>query len=368
MTSRDTRRSSGEGTIVQRRDGRWQASLQVESQRRTVYGKTRSECAAKLGELQRQAAVNGTIPNPARRTLDTLLDAWLELRATKWKPSTAETYAKVCDRYLRPALGHVRLSRLTPDRIERLYARYQSQGKARTALKLHQVLNQALALATRWGWLAANPCDRVDTPSYHSQRKPLWTAEQVCAFLDGTRDHWLNPLWSLLVFSGCRVGEALALTWRDVDLAAGLIVISKSVQRIDGEWVVTEPKTRASIRTVSLPHEALAGLERQAEKRLSQGGGHLVFASTENQPIHGTSVAHAMRRECDRLGLPRVTPHGLRHLHASLLLAQGLPIPAVSQRLGHANPAITMTVYAHFLGGDDAQARDAIGRAIGAGR
>ena len=169
----------------------------------------------------------------------------------------------------------------------------------------------------------------------------------------------------LLAYTGCRVGEALALTWQDVDLGLGTIVISKSVQRVDKEWVVTSPKTRSGTRVISLPSEAVQVLRIQAERCVAQGIRDLVFPSGQGTPLHATTVAHAMRRECDRLGLCRLTPHGLRHLHASLLLAQGLPIPAVSQRLGHANAAITMSTYAHYLGRDDAPATEAIGRALG---
>ncbi len=357
------RRSVGEGTIFQRQDGRWQASLQVDGRRKTVYGKTRTEAAGKLAELQRQASTTGTIPSPGRRTLNVLLDAWLEIKAPHLKPKTAHDYRHTCDRYIRPALGKTLLTRLEPARIERLLARHHAHP--RTAQKVYLRLSQALALAVRWGWLASNPCDRVDAPRYRAKRKTLWTPEQLRRFLDATRDHWLGALWTFLAYSGCRLGEALALTWQDVDLGAGRVVVCKAVQRIEGHWVVSEPKTQAGIRAITLPAEATEALRRQAERRLASGGGPLVFAAQrDGELLAHTTVQAAMRRACKRLGLPKVTPHGLRHLHASLLLAQGLPIPAVSQRLGHANSAVTMAIYAHALNKDDSAATAAIGRAL----
>jgi integrase len=89
-----------------------------------------------------------------------------------------------------------------------------------------------------------------------------------------------------------------------------------------------------------------------------------VFTGPRGGPLAATTVEAAQRRECDRLGLRRVSPHGLRHLHASLLLAEGLPIPAVSARMGHANSAITMSVYAHVIDQGDTAATEAIGRAL----
>lgn len=359
------RKSNGEGSITQRQDGRWQASLQVDGRRKTVYGKTRSEVARKLADLQRQATKTGALPNPGRRTLNDLLDAWLEVKAPALKPKTALDYADTCDGYLRPTIGKTPLARLTPDRIERLLTSLRCHP--RTAQKVYLRLSQALTMAVRWGWLGANPCERVDAPRYHAERKDLWTAEQLRAFLDGTREHWLGPLWALLAYSGCRLGEALALTWQDVDLATGRMVIAKSVQRIGGTWVTTEPKTQAGMRTITLPHEGVEALQRQAKARLAQGGGGggLVFANTHGELLAHATVQVAMRRECDRLGLPRVTPHGIRHLHASLLLAGGVAITDVSRRLGHATPGITLSVYSHSIPGRDDGAVQALDNMLG---
>ena len=89
-----------------------------------------------------------------------------------------------------------------------------------------------------------------------------------------------------------------------------------------------------------------------------------IFTGKTGKPLHRCVPEAALRRLCDRLSLPRITPHGLRHLHASLLIAEGVPITAVSARLGHANPQITLKIYAHALPGQDRMAAEAIGRAL----
>ncbi len=368
-----SRRSVGEGSITQRKDGRWQAALQVDGRRRVAYGRTRQEAAAKLAELKRQAAQTGGLPDPGRRTLGELLDAWLETAAPTLKPRTQADYADICARYLRPPLGALRLNRVTPERVQRLVSGYQRAGQHRTALKAYRALSQALALAVRWGWLANNPAERVDPPRHHAERKTLWTPPELAAFLEGTAFHWLHPYYLVALSTGARPGELLALTWGDVDLAAGAVSIERAAQRIGGERVTTASKTRAGVRTITLPAEGLAALKQQrawqAERRLRLGpswaAGDLVFSGYDGAPLHPSTVAHAMARECDRLGLPHVSPHGLRHLHASLLLAEGLPVPAVSKRLGHAHAGVTMAVYAHAIGQGDAGAAEAIGRALG---
>lgn len=357
------RRAPGEGSIFRRSDGRWEGRLQVDGRRKSVYGKTRQQVLAKMAELRKQAITNGALPDPGRRTVDDLLDAWLTTVRPNLKPTTAEHYALLANTYLRPALGKILLAKLTPHRIQAFLTKLQD--RPRVAQLVYHVLKQACGLAVRWNWLGENPCDRVLRPQYRPKRKEVWTPEQLHTFLEGAQSHWLFPLWYILLASGCRLGEALALTWADVDFEQGCIRIVKTLQRAGGKYIQGEPKTEAGRRTIALPAEAMMVLRKQlGHQILSDQLGELVFPAPSGRPLHRAVVAHALRRECKRLGLPPVTPHGLRHLHASLLLAQGLPIPAVSQRLGHANSAITMAVYAHALGKDD-RATEAIAKAIG---
>ena len=359
-------RSPGEGTVVQRKDGRWQASLMLDGKRRTVYGSTRKEAAQKLSQLKEQAR-GGTLPDPGKRTVSDLLDQYLEAVRPNLKVGTWEHYKLIADTYIRPALGKLRLSKLAPDRIQRLYRPLQELGHNRTAQLVHFVLGQACGLAVRWHWLPENPCDRVLRPQYRARRRDVWSSEDLASFLAGTEGHWLQPLWLLLLSTGCRLGEALALTWDDVK--DGAVSVTKTGQYVRGQWSIGEPKTNAGARTVSLPPAGAAALRRQraqqSQWRLRAGTdwerSDLVFTGETGRPLHRATVAHALRRVCDALGLPAVTPHGLRHLHASLLLSQGLAVPLVSQRLGHAHPGITMSVYAHTIGRGDEQAAATIG-------
>lgn len=367
------RRNAGEGTVTLRRDGRWQVALQVDGVRKIAYGKTEKEARRKLLELQGQVSTLGALPDAGRRTVNDLLDAWLETGAPTWKPTTAKTWREQCERHIRPALGKVKLTRLRPDHLQRLYAKYSDRPA--TAERLHVILHRALALAVLWRWLPENIADRVLRPAYRAGKKEVWTPAELSAFLAGAVNHWLYPLWLTAIASGARIGELTALRWEDVNLADGTLTIGRNLQRIGGEYVVGEPKTEAGRRTISLPADVMHVLKRhkvkQAEARLRAGGEWanlgLVFTGELGRPLHRSVPNHALGRECQRLGIPVMTSHGLRHLSASLLLEKGLPIPQVSKRLGHASPAITMQVYAHVVKRDDSDLADAIGRAL-AGR
>ncbi|NLD44531.1 MAG: hypothetical protein GX657_13680, partial [Chloroflexi bacterium] len=262
------RRSPGEGTVVERADGRWQAALQVDGRRRTVYGRTRAEAVQRLDELKRMALQAGQLPDPGRRTLGDLLDAWLDAKVPTVRPRTLADYRYTCDRYIRPTLASVPLAKVSSGRVQRLCDKWQRRGIPRTAQLAYRCLSQALDLAVCWGWIGVNPCAHVDPPRYRPERREVWTATELACFLQGAREHWLYPLWTLLACSGIRLGEALALEWPDVDLHAGVISVSKSA----GPLGVTAPKTAAGTRTLHLPALAVAALERQADARMAQSG------------------------------------------------------------------------------------------------
>ena len=360
------------GSVYQRSDGYWAASLQTDGVRKVLYGKTEREARQKLARLQGQLATVGGLPDPGRRTVDDLLDRWLETIHPALKPRTVADYEDLCRLYIRPAIGKVKLAKLTPDQVQRLYSSLQSKGLDRAPTHVHAALHRACKLAVLWRWLPENPCDRVLPPSYAAPRKDVWDRQQLKTFLDGAAERTLSPLWVATIATGCRLGELMGLAWADVDLPAGVVKVRGNLQRIRGEWVKSTPKTQAGERTITLPAEGVTALKtqraRQAEWRLKAGADWqdtgLVFTGLKGQPLQPSVVEHALARECERLGLPKVTPHGLRHLHASLLLDAGLPVPVVSARLGHARPSITMSIYAHRVGQDDRQAAEALARAL----
>ena len=355
--------------VYQREDGRYCGAVQVNGQRRFYYGRTAAEVRAKLKEASKAAMTTGSLPTPGTRTLNDLLDAWLDV--AELRPKTQAGYEATL-KLIRPALGDVRLSRLEPIHLQSLYAELGKTSK-RNAYRAHLLLHHALKLAVLWGWLATSPAERVIKPTYRPARKAIWTPAEVGAFLNGTVGHWLHPLFVVAVYSGLRLGELIGLRWPDVDLPAATLKVEGSLQYVQGQWVRGEPKTAAGRREVALPPAAVAALREQkglqAATRLRAGAkraeNNLVFTGRWGGPLWQNTVEKAMQDWCGRLGLPKLTPHGLRHLHASLLLAEGVPITDVSQRLGHSNVAITGAVYAHALPGQDQQAAEALSRALG---
>jgi integrase len=209
----------------------------------------------------------------------------------------------------------------------------------------------------RWGWLAANPVDRLVRPAARKKVREWWTMEQCEQFLSATEASRWWPLWACGISTGCRLGELLALRWTDVDWGESALHIERTGQHLDNTWQVKQPKTASGRRTLPLHPLAVAALRRQrsqqAEWQLRAGsvwaGNGLVFTSREGRPLRRFDAARAIRNAVRRLGLPPATTHSLRHLAGSLALQGGAPLPLVSRFLGHADTGITARVYSHAL-------------------
>jgi integrase len=145
----------------------------------------------------------------------------------------------------------------------------------------------------------------------------------------------LEPLYVLLLGSGLRLGEAVALTWRDIDLEAGFVSVRVSKSRV---------------RATPINEEAAEALRVHRAKTPRYGPDEPVFLGPRTRErLRGSTVSHAFPRLLEKAGLPRMTVHQLRHGHATLLLAQGVPMRVIADQLGHADPGFTARVYSHVV-------------------
>jgi integrase len=344
-----SQKHSSLGSIYQRKsDGKWVASLRVGGGRRiTRYAANESQARGVLQTLLREHGA-GTLVAPTTTTLAQWVDVWLKLTEANLRPTTLAVYGAA----LAPVVAHLgpqRLCKLTPLMLAGTFATLQRRGKGRRALQqsyayLQACLDRAVAL----GFLGANPLRRVPRPMYSAGERHIWSREQTTRFIAAASaaPHRYAPMLLLLVGSGCRLGEALAVEWGDLDEQAGTVRISKALTVVDGKPIVQQPKTRAGIRTVMLPAFVLAELQR-LPRPVAEGP---IFRTATGTPPTKRNLLRALRALCVHADVPIVSLHSLRHLNASLALAGGVPLPDVSKHLGHANPGVTSRIYAHALG------------------
>ncbi|GAA3866482.1 site-specific integrase [Streptomyces lannensis] len=406
------RRANGEGTITKRSDGRYHAAAYVfrpdgTRTRKFVYGKTREEVAHKLTEMQ-ELTRQGIPAASSTMAFGDYLTYWLAAIAPdRLKPSTLNSYEGLTRLYIRPALGKKRLNRLSPADIRSFLTMFKAaclcclrgadkerpqdkqiccavgrccerRPSARTVQYVHAVLRSALQQAIREELIARNVARIVETPTVDPKEVHVLDVGEVKALLKTARPHRLYALWLLLISTGLRRGEALALTWSDVDLNAGTLRVRRNVQRIRRELIFGTPKTKRSVRTVSLPRRCVQALSdhRQSQERERAIAGRkwqpspgqptgLIFTTSTGRVIDPRGLNRMLTILCRDARVPRVRVHDLRHTCASLLLAQGVDARTIMETLGHSTITMTLDTYAHVMGTTLRAAADQMDDALG---
>lgn len=345
----------------------------------TVRGK-RADAERKLVELLRRVDT-GSHVDPSRTTLAEYLAGWVD--DAQISPKTRERYAGLIRNQIVPHLGTAILQQLTRDAVKRWHKTLRVAGGVGgkpladlTVLHAHRTLAVALAAAREVGLVASNVASDIAGPRV-TKTKPMeilraGETKDVLAKLAG---HDLYAVVHVALSTGARRGELLALRWMDVDLDRGAIRIVHSLEELDdGSVRLKEPKSAAGRRSITIPAQTVDVLRahrvRQLQQRLLLGLGRpepeaIVFARHDGTPLSPNNLTRQWRAAVKALGLPVVGFHALRHTHASALIAAKEDVVLVSKRLGHGNPSITMTVYAHLFERDDRSAAVAIGAILG---
>ncbi len=330
-----------------------------------VGGFDSEESALLARDEARVALRKRTYVPPSQRTVEEFLISWLcTIHKQQLKPTTFTSYERIIRNHIVPAVGKIRLGDVKPSDIQKLYnslltkeGRYGKTLAPRSAQYAGAILKKALRYAVEVeGLLAFNPASRVPLPKSVPVVPTPWSFDELRVFFDIARDHRLFFFFRLSAFTGARRGELLALKWSDFDGKA--ITINKS--RVHAQNAVVEQNStkggKGGQRRVALDPETVQLFnehrKRQLEERLLMGAGwvegNYVFTQENGEPLDLGTPTHLFRKLSDRAGLRPIRLHDLRHLHATELLRLGEPLHIVADRLGHKDPMVTATVYAHI--------------------
>jgi integrase len=346
------KRGNGEGSIGRRKSGGWCAQYTVYTsegrKRRTLYGKTRQEVAAKLSKALADRE-GGLTFDAGTLTVGEYLARWLShsVRDTV-SQKTYERYESIVRVHLSPALGRIKLKAITPGHVRGLYREKLDTGLApRSVLHIHRTLSKALKQATDDGLIPRNAAASVKPPQPRREEMQPLSRDQVRTFLETVKG------------AGLRQGELLALRWEDVDLEGTnpTLEVCRSLSETRGRRSFVTPKSGHG-RHLRLSKRAVSALrvhrKRQLEERVRKAGlweDHgLVFPSEVGTPLSGRNLYRAFKIRVKRASLPQtIRFHDLRHTCATLLLRQGVNPKFVQELLGHADISLTLNTYSHVL-------------------
>ena len=277
-------------------------------------------------------------------SLRDFVEEWKTQALPALKYASQQHYEYIIETHLLPTFGNIQLRLISRESIQALLANKLKDLSWRTVKHIRTTLGTILGAAEFWGYIEDNPVRKTRLPRRGPQpEKTVLSPDQLYSLLQRLPEPSKSLVW-LLVLTGLRIGELLALRWRDVDLNAGLLRVSRTLY----EGHFDEPKTRSSNRTVLLSTKGVEILSRTRPKAVDPDA--LVFRTAKGTPLCRHNLTNRqLVPVCEELKIPKIRWHSLRHANATLLDAVGTPLGTVQSLLGHASPEITRGIYLHSL-------------------
>src|SRR5712664_4214842 len=311
---------------------------------------------------QRLGSINSgeARPQSIRTFGEFVKNDWMPVILPTFKYATQKYYRYMLDVHLIPAFGKAQLRELTREELQKFLSRKLSSGLSwETVHHFKCGLSKILGTAEEWRYITENVAQRTKLPRrQHGAERAVLTPVQVrdlAAKMNGPA----HSVTLLLVLTGLRVGELLALRWGSIDLKVRLLRVAETVY--DGHF--DRPKTKRSARTIPIGTETaeiLAGI-----RPVAADANALVFATPEGLPLDRWNLLRKhLKPAAKKLGLPGVTWHLLRHSHATMLDVVGTPIGTMQSLLGHSTPDITREIYLHAIPEEQRRAVESVERLV----
>ncbi len=375
------KRKYGDGSVFERKDGRWEGRLVVGykengyAKTKSVTAPTKTECEERLKKLREEVGRRSERIKPEMLFGD-WIDFWYQnFSKPKLRPTTQACYEGRIYTHIIPQIGQIPLNKLTQNELQQFYARLKKSGRKKHVEKFgeglsdrmvrscHTTCRTALEKAVTEGLIRINPAVGCKLPPKKAKEMQVLTPAEIIRFLTQAKEEGYYEIFLLELTTGMRRGEIIGLKWRDLDLATGELHIARQVIRVKGETVISQPKTKSSLRTVILAPdmvEILAELKQTIT-------GEWMFPSPVNdgQPRNPCALYHRFQTILERANCKRVRFHDLRHTFATMAIENGMDIKTLSAMIGHVSAETTLNIYSHITDTMQQQAAVRIDREIG---
>jgi integrase len=323
---------------------------------------------------------------PGKMTTGGYLDYWLKNYAKlNVEATTFEKYEAIINAHIKPAMGAIPVTKLTPAHVQAFITNQLENGNTRngkglspTSVRINfRVLSESLSCAVEWEIIPRNVCNSVTSPRKTKTEVEALTAEQVDIIMTALAGTYLQKPSQIAIFTAMREGEILGLQRDDVNLEEGYLIVNHGLKQLKGSKIVLgTPKTPTSKRRIELEPECIAVIKARyreiAAEKLAMGPAYLdggyVFAKPDGTPYKVKSWSDTwIKAVLNKTGI-KATFHQLRHTAATLMLEAGVPLHEVSRMLGHSSVAITGDIYGHRTPSGRKEASRKLAEALAAGR
>lgn len=329
----------------------WMSQIRVKDWTGKVIHKKKRGFKTKKEALQWERDFMNQATANIGMTFHDFVELYLADMENRLKPSTIQSKKFLIDMKIMPFFGRMALGEIKPTDIRRwqnqLTSYRDDKGQAYAPTYLKEIQNQLTAVfnyAVKYYGLKENPCHKAGSMGKkNADEMQFWTRDEFGRFIEALADKpAAYAAYMTLYYTGMREGELLALTPVDIDLEKATVSINKSYQRLNGEDVVTTPKTPKSTRVVTLPNVLISCLKAYMQQCYGLQPDDRLFPYTKY------FLTHEMERGCRKSGVKRIRVHDTRHSHASLLVEMGFSPLLIAERLGHERVQTTMETYSHL--------------------
>ena len=338
--------------------------------KKTVQARNKSEARKELALFISEIETGQALSAKKMRFRD-FADFWINNYAVpNLSPKTYERYKSMLKSRILPYLGNMYLDKIQPMQLmylyqelsEATYIRKNIKHKlsSKTVLEHHRLLHSMLQQAVYWQMIPYNPASRVRPPKAKKPSIDFYDDVQTIALIKALEGEELKfrVIILLTIFTGLRRGEVLGLEWQDIDFKNSSVTVRQASQYVSSIGIYTkDPKTETSNRVISIPDSITKLLKdykrKQLEQRLKLGdkwqNTNRLFVQWDGSPMHPDTIGKWFKPYIEKLGLPIIKFHGIRHTNATLMIANNVDIATVSARLGHASINTTIKYYVHPL-------------------
>ncbi len=310
--------------------------------------KTKKECEIALAQVI-TSTENGLLVNSSNIPLKSYLKYWIDEYAKKNCSSTTLTRYKEYYVMINKYLGKTPLNKISIPNIEKLYSILkEDEGyHNNTIITMSNMLHIALKHAVKWQLIATNPCDYSDKPKRIKNEMTYWNIKDIPNYLEKLKKEPIYNLIYLGVYTGARLGELCALTWKDINFKDNTLKINKSMFLENSKLKTKEPKTQKSNRIVVLFPHVIDFLKDLKKNQIVFNIDNFILINELNQPVYTKYVSRTFKRALMKYDIPVIRFHDLRHSYATMLLQAGVNIKTISQMLGHSDISTTLNIYSH---------------------
>ncbi|MFK7778296.1 MAG: site-specific integrase [Gimesia sp.] len=364
------KRSNGEGTVFKSKATRkWVAQVTYyedgKRKRKTRSANNRSDANSHLRKLHEE------IESGFSKCTDTVgkyLKSWLKNVEHENTENTFISTRNIIQNHVIPLIGRKNLTKLSPLDIQDMVDKLRDSGTgSRTVQMAYSYLNTAMIRAYSFRMIRENPCGPVRKPKHSKAKANPFSVDEVQSLLKHLKGKQFHNLVYVAITTGMRPGELFGLFWENVDFDNAQIHVMQQLSNAGGRKKLKPPKTKSSVRTIDISQSTVDALADQRKQLLRSGhaGSEYVFLGRNGASvgyINFQKIWNAMLSEAE---IEHRGFHQTRHTFATFAISGGVPITAVSQALGHANTAITLSIYAHAMPSQRSDATNAVSKIIG---